>query len=166
MKNSQLLVTQADVHDYVASMWETDLFRDSHKSGGFIYEVVDQFASLPRLFCETTNDHLERPHFCTWWGAIMRRHDYDNPVVSDLYDTHEIFHAATMPYVPDIGRAAFNEKMRRNELGASVTSEIQIYFEIPGLRKLSFPHPIYADRFLINPHMQLSGNTTNRSRWK
>ncbi|MAM83529.1 MAG: hypothetical protein CL472_02490, partial [Acidobacteria bacterium] len=57
-------------------------------------------------------------------------------------------HAATMPYMQGIGRAAFNEKMQRNELEASVMSEIAVYFEMPELREASFDHPIYADRFL------------------
>jgi hypothetical protein len=108
MKNSELLVTRADVHDYVGSLWKTDAFRTSHKTGGFIYSVIDQFAMLPRLFCETTNDRLERAHFSTWWGAIMHRPDYTNQVIVDLYCLHEIYHAAKMPYVPDIGRAAFD----------------------------------------------------------
>src|SRR5215471_12323526 len=108
MKNSELLVTRADVHDYVGSLWKTDFFRASHKNGNFIYGVIDQFAMLPRLFCEITNDRLERAHFSTWWGAIMHRHDYTNQVISDLYYLHEIYHVAKMPYVPDIGRAAFD----------------------------------------------------------
>ena len=84
----------------------------------------------------------------------MHRHDYTNQVISDLYYLHEIYHVAKMPYVPDIGRAAFDGKMQRNELEASVASEIQVYFEMPGLREASFPHPIYADRFLNDPYMQ------------
>jgi ADP-ribose pyrophosphatase YjhB (NUDIX family) len=158
MKNVQVLVSTSDVHAYVANLWKTNIFRNSHANGGFIHDVVDQFAKLPRLFCETTNDTLERAHFSTWWGAMMRRDDYTNPVIADLYWLHEMIHAGTMPYVKDIGRAAFDEKMVHNELMASVGSEIQVYFEMPGLRDSSFAHPIYADRFLDSHSLQLLWN--------
>ena len=154
MKNPILLVERDEVHAYVQKLWKTAAFEASHREGGYIGNLVDQFASLPRLFCESTNDRLERAHFSTWWGAMMHRDDYTNPVISDLYWLHEIYHAAYMPYVPNIGRKAFDEKMERNELEASVASEIQVYFEMPGLRASSFEHPIYADRYLNDPDMQ------------
>jgi hypothetical protein len=115
------------------------------KPPGFVHNIVDQFSWLPRTFAEETNDQLERAHFSTWWGVIMLRDDYTNPYVSDLYYLHEFYHAARMPYIPTIGMAAFDEKMQRNELEASVLSEVQVYFELPELRALSFDHPIYAD---------------------
>jgi hypothetical protein len=153
MKNLQLLFSPSDVHDYVLALWRTDAFRDSHRTGGFVHGIVDQLARMPQLFCESSNDRLERAHFCTWWGALMRRDDYANPVIADLYWLHEFHHAGAMPYIPGIGQAAFDEKMNRNELEASVLSEIQVYFEMPGLREASFPHPIFADRYLADPHM-------------
>jgi len=154
MKDIQLVISRSDVHDYVGGLWKTDIFRQSHQSGAFVHGIVDQFAKLPRLFCETTNDNLERAHFSTWWGAMMLRHDYDNPVIADLYLLHEMQHAGTMPYRAGLSHKAFCEKMEFNELGASVLSEIQVYFEMPGLRESSFAHPIYADRYLADPAMQ------------
>ena len=154
MKIVDLIESRADIHDYVASLWKTDAFRESHKKGGFVHGVVDQFSIMPRLFCETTNDRLERAHFSTWWNGMMKRDDYTNPTVADLYWLHEMNHAGTMVYVPNIGRTAYDEKMERNELESSALSEIQIYFEMPDLRAASFNHPIYADRFLQNPDMQ------------
>lgn len=162
MKNPQLLVSKADVHDYVRALWKTDVFRDSHQPGGFVFDIVEQFALLPRIFAWMTNDHLERAHFSTWWGVMMHRDDYTNPVVSDLYWLHEIYHAATMPYIPGIGKGAFNAKMRRNENEASTFSEIEVYFELLGLREASFEHEIYADRFLKDPKLQLLWNHNKR----
>jgi hypothetical protein len=155
MKNPVALVAKSDIHDYVRALWKTEALRQSHVPGGYVYELVEQFAALPRLFCEATNDYLERAHFCTWWGAMMHRDDYANPTIKDLYHLHEIAHAATMPYIPGIGFEAFHRKMEDNELKASVTSEIRVYFELPGLRVSSFAYPIYADRFLDDPEMRL-----------
>ena len=102
--------------------------------------------------CSATrpDDRLERAHFCSWWGVTMNR-TYDNPAIEDLYRLHEMFHAAFMPYFPGIGFDAFHRKMEDNELKASVCSEIRVYFELPHLREIAFPHPIYADRFLSDP---------------
>lgn len=153
MKIQDTLVNSIDVHQYVRTLWKTDFFRVSHRNHEFVHTIVDQFAATPRIFATMTNDHLERSHFSTWWGVIMLREEYDNPFIHDLYLLHEFYHAGYMPYIRNIGRAAFDEKMQRNELEASTLSEIQVYFEMPGLRKVSFGYPIYADRFLEDPEM-------------
>ena len=155
MKNLIIVTDKDEIHDFMMGMWKTDFFRESHRNHGIVYDVVEHFAWLPRIFAEASNDTLERPHFSTWWGVMMIRDDYPNPIIHDLYWLHEMYHAGHMPYVANIGEAAFDEKMQRNELEASVLSEIQIYFEIPGLREVSFPHPIYADRFLTDPVMKM-----------
>ncbi len=150
MKNIISLSSKADIHEFVRDLWKSPMFRKSYDERGYIYQITDRFAWLPRIFAETKNDYLERAHFATWWNVIMLRDDYDNPVISDLYYLHEMTHAMSMPYVPGIGRAAFDEKMQRNELEASVLSEIAIYLAMPGLRQNSFDHTIYADRFLTS----------------
>lgn len=154
MKNLQLFVHPSEISNHVMGLWKTDIFRNSHANGEFVGKLVDQFAWMPRLFAQESNDHLERAHFSTWWNVIMMRDNYTNPYIHDLYYLHEIAHAASMPYLPNIGRMAFDEKMVRNELEASVLSEILVYFEMPGLRECSFDHAIYADDFLFDPGMQ------------
>jgi hypothetical protein len=154
MKNLLAIADKADIHEFVMGQWKTDIFRNAHRDGGFVRDIVEQFAFVPRVFAEMTNDTMERAHFSTWWGVMMLRDDYDNPYIHDLYWLHEMYHAGHMPYVPNIGKVAFDEKMQRNELEASVLSEIQVYFELPELRALSFQHPIYADRFLADPIMR------------
>jgi hypothetical protein len=154
MKIAAVLVERDDIHDYMMGLWQSDVFRASHLAGTFVHEQVERFAWLPRVFATTTNDYLERSHFCTWWNVVMLRDGYTNPIIHDLYYLHEMAHAATMPYLRDISMTAWSEKMQRNELEASVLSEIAVYFEMPGLRECSFPHPIYADRFLLDPDMR------------
>lgn len=154
MNNLRGIAEKADIIDFVGSLWKTDLFKSAHQDeGSFVRGIVNEYAYLPRLFAESSNDKLERAHFSTWWGVLMLRDDYTNPYIHDLYLLHEMYHAGKMPYIPGISRDAFAEKMQRNELEASVMSEIQVYFEMPELRALSFPHPIYADQFLENEQM-------------
>lgn len=154
MKNDIGLVEKKDIHQFLAEQWQTDFFRTSHRNGGFIHGMVEQFAFLPRIFCDSSNDRLERAHFSSWWGVTGQRYDYTSPAIHDLYKLHEIFHTGTMPYLPTIGWESFHRKMENNELDASVVSEILVYFELPGLREATFPHRIYADRFLEDPMMQ------------
>lgn len=161
MKNLVSLVEKHEVHGFVRDLLRSDIFIRSYDERGFVYDQVEQFAWLPRLFAEETNTHLERAHFSTWWNVIMIR-EYDNPFIHDLYYLHEMAHAASMPYIRGIGRAAFIEKMQRNELEASVLSEIAVYFEMPGLREASFSHEIYADRFLDDRAMQTLWRTNRR----
>lgn len=149
MKNLTAFVNRNDILAHVDSLWKTKEFA----SEGFVQEIIMEFARVPRFFADMTNPHLETSHFSTWWNVIMNR-QYDNPYVADLYLLHEMYHAARMPYVPGIGKAAFDEKMQRNELEASVFSEIEVYFAIRGLREKTFPFPIYADRFLDDPAMK------------
>ena len=68
-------------------LWRSEPLRASHAEGGFVHELVEQFAVLPRLFCDSTDDRLERAHFCSWWGVTMNR-TYDNPAIEDLYRLH------------------------------------------------------------------------------
>ena len=153
MKNLAAFVDQADIYRHIDGLWRTEEFRERAETDGFIRRLVDEFSRSPRFFADMTDERLETAHFSTWWNVIMNR-QYDNPYVADLYLLHEMYHAARMPYVPGIGKAAFDEKMQRNELEASVFSEISIYFDIPGLREKTFPFPIYADRFLDDPAMR------------
>lgn len=139
--------TPAEVHRQVNRMWKTAFFSAQHRGGGFVTDIVERFADMPRFFFEMSDPHNEYAHFSTWWGGIPFR-KYDNPYIHDLYLIHEMSHAGEMVYVPHMTFENFLRKMTDNELHASVVSEVQIYFEIPGLRKLTFPHTIYADRFL------------------
>jgi hypothetical protein len=153
MKNLVKLTTVKEIDEFVFRLWKSDLIKESHRSGGYVWDLVNRFAYLPRMFAEVSNEYLERSHFSTWWNVIMMR-DYENPYINDLYYLHEMTHARRCHTWTGIGREAFDEKMQRNELEASVLSEIAIYFELPELRKLSFDHSIYADRYLQDEKMR------------
>ena len=98
MKNPVILTDAQAIHRHVHALWRSEAIRASHADGGFIHDIVEQFAGLPRLFCDSTDERLERAHFCSWWGVTMNR-TYDNPAIEDLYRLHEMFHAAFMPYL-------------------------------------------------------------------
>lgn len=142
-----------DTHIYVRSLLKTEEMQKSYDNGGFVYQVVQKFAAKPSFFFRASDEILERAHFSAWWGGVQLR-DYDNPYIHDLYILHEIIHAGTLVYSDDLTFQAFCKKMWDNELDASVLSEIAVYFLIPGLRDKSFPHDIYADRFLNDPYWQ------------
>ncbi len=149
MKNL-IHVNTCDVKDYTNSLWVSDIFKQSND---WLNDQLEVFAKSPRFFCDMS-DEVERSHFSTWWNVITHR-VYDNPYIQDLYYLHEIIHANTMPYVKDMSFLAFGNKMRRNELEASVFSEMLVYFHQPDLREYTFDKEIYVDRFLTDPYLKM-----------
>ncbi len=143
-----LLCEREEIHDYVMRLWSDGAIRASHAQGGLVHRIVDRFASVPRIFFEASNLPDEWTHFSPWWGAILRC-EYENPAIRDLRYLHEIYHSATMPYVPGINRAAMAARNFQNEREASTFTEIAIYLELPELRVATFAHPIFADRIIF-----------------
>ncbi len=163
------LVTAQEICIFVRDkLLQTEVLRKSYDEEGLVRDVLTRFARLPRFFYKpsaeyvsvTDNDgkalqeYVEAPHFSPWWGGIQLR-TYDNKVVQDLYYLHEIEHAGTMPYGPDAAHSltdpvTFKNKIRDNEHEASTLSEMTIYCEFPQLRKHSFAHQIFVDRFLFD----------------
>ncbi|KAA5542121.1 hypothetical protein FYK55_15035 [Roseiconus nitratireducens] len=168
MRNIIKLVTANEICSYVRDqLLQTEVLRRSYDQGGLVASVLRRFARLPRFFYQPSADtitvadegggevteFIESPHFSPWWGGIQLR-DYENKLVQDLYYLHEIEHAGTMPYGPDTRHSlrdpvTFKNKIRDNEHEASTLSEMTIYCEFPELRKHSFAHEIFVDRFLF-----------------
>lgn len=162
------LVNAADVCRFVREeLLQTEVLKKSYDQGGLVRAVLTRFARLPRFFFHPSEEYVEvcsddgrrlteyveAPHFTPWWGGIQLR-TYDNKLVQDLYYLHEIEHAGTMPFGPDAAHSlndpvTFKNKIRDNEHEASTLSEMTIYCEFPQLRKHSFSHEIYVDRFLF-----------------
>jgi hypothetical protein len=147
------LVECDETHEYIASLWQTDIFRRSHAEHGFVHGVVNKFSTMPSFFFKASDENLEKAHFATWWRGIQIR-DYDNPYIHDLYLLHELYHAGDMIFARGLSHDMFKRKMQDNELGASVCSEIEAYFRLPDLRDKTFSQEIYADRFLNDPIIQ------------
>lgn len=87
-------------------------------------------------------------HFTTFFGAIVRRGAYREPVFHDLYVLHELWHRRTIRYEPGRSWLQWSRDLIASELSASLTSECLVYFRIPGLREQTFSHEIWVDRFL------------------
>ena len=147
MKGILTLTTSEEVNDFVYNLWRTDLFRNSHREkGGYINRLITKFSEVPRFFYTMTSE-IERSHFTTWFNVIALRPEYKNDAISDLYYLHEIIHAATMYFDPTLSWQDWYRKTMQNEMEASLESEAFAYLELPGLRKISFDHEIWLDRF-------------------
>jgi hypothetical protein len=161
----KLLIEEDDIHNFTRKLWRSDVFKDSHDSGGIVSRVIDNFAKYPRFFYEPSDVNTEAPHFSPWWSGIQLR-EYDNPVIQDLYYLHEIEHACTMPYMAGLNRVTFKNKIRDNEHEASALSEMTIYLHHPELRAQTFPHSIYVDRFLFPDGDFSKPDTSWMERWE
>ena len=144
----RLLTSVDDIHAFVLGLWSDGPIRRSHESGGCVHRLVERFARLPRFFYEASDQRIEWTHFSTWWGGILLC-DYDNPSIRDLRYLHEIYHGATMPYLANADLAMLESKNLGNEREASTFTEMAIYLELPDLRRQTFEHPIFVDRFLF-----------------
>lgn len=157
MKNVEILYTPEEVTSKVNSLWKTDLFRrEAQNPDSIIAKTVQRGAQYPLFFYDMSdvlsastpdNEKAEWAHFTAWMGGIGRR-TYDNDYIADLALLHELYHKGTMPYSADMDHEAFKRKMFDNELEASLTTELEIYFRYPELREHTFSQEIYADRFL------------------
>jgi hypothetical protein len=143
-----LLVERADIHDFVLGLWSDGPIRRSYAQKGYVHDIVERFARLPRFFYRPSDQRLEWTHFSTWWGGILLC-DYENPRIRDLRYLHEMHHAATLPYVAHGNLPTFEAKAFRNEREASTFTEMAVYLELPDLRPLTFDHPLFVDRFLF-----------------
>jgi hypothetical protein len=143
MKELVALRNSADVVDFVRGLWRTDLIKGSP----YVDEWVQRLARHPVVFAEMSDVELEHPHFATWFGMTYRR-TYADATISDLYYLHELVHACLLTYQPDITFTAWYRKMTGIELAASLETECYVYLRIPGLREISFPDEIWADRYL------------------
>lgn len=161
----EILVEADDIKAHMRNLWRTEEFRKSQDEGGLIAQAVNQFATLPRFFFTPSDQDTEAPHFCSWWSGVQKR-DYDNDAIHDLYYLHEIWHAGTMPYVSGLEFSNFQRKMIDNELDASTISEMAVYFEMPELRKKSFPYEIFVDRFLFPDGYKGAPDAPMLDRWK
>jgi hypothetical protein len=163
---------------------QTEMLRQSYDEGGLVAKLVRRFSRRPRFFFEPSHEFVEvidsedtvhrefveAPHFSPWWGGIQLR-TYDNALVQDLYYLHEICHAATMPYGPELAHACtdpvtFKNKIRDNEHEASTLSEMTIYCEFPQLRAMSFQHEIFVDRFLFPTRDRTQVDAKMLQRWR
>ncbi len=148
MKNIKVLYESDEVMNYVKDQFKTDFFKtEVAKEGSIINKVTSYFAKYPAFFFDMTDKHNEHAHFYSWFGGIPHR-EYENPYIHDLYLLHEMYHKGNMAYVKGDSFENFKLKIFQNELHASTVSEIAVYLHYPELREKTFPHKIYADKFL------------------
>ena len=162
MKNLWILIDSGEIREFYRNKWKSETFRaENDRPGSFIAMIVDRAARYPMFTYEFSDqpshetpdkEKTEWAHFGAWWGGITDR-QYANPAIHDAYWLHETYHKGFMTYVPNISFEGFKDKMFRNELNASMASEIELYMNYPPLRNQTFPHEIFADRFLGDPFM-------------
>jgi hypothetical protein len=151
MKNVIGIAKPREIEEYVEAHLRTDEFRRSLEDrGGYIRHWVSRFAQVPRVFFDMSHPYTEHPHFYPWMGCFMTR-EYENGAVNDLFWLHEIAHAVMLEYDEHTTHQAWLDKMVQNELRTALESECMVYWEIPGIRRKTFPFEIWADSFLDRP---------------
>ena len=70
VKNSQLLVTKADIHDYVGTLWQTDAFHNYTRRTALFSMSWTNSRSCRAFSAKARTTNSNAPHFSTWWGAV------------------------------------------------------------------------------------------------
>lgn len=144
------LETEQERSDFFDNLFFSSFFKDSLKNKDcFIIEIRNKFIKYPRYFYHMQDKNLERAAFTSWYNVLSLK-TYANKYIQDLYYLHELTHITTMPYLKDLNFNDWCNKMRENEVLASLESEVFIYFRFPELRKYTFQETIWADQFLEN----------------
>lgn len=157
----KLLISKDDIIDYVYHLLNTSA--DAKAMWGeskFIESLIIRFADTPKIFFDPSHKNIEWTHFSSWWGAIVHC-SYENPYIQSLRYIHEIYHAATFPYVAGLDLPSMRQRNMENERMASAFTEMGIYFEIPDLRRKSFDHPIFVDKLLDDDYYKNSWKQDN-----
>lgn len=123
-------------------LFKSDIFRDSEWIAGLCEKVGELFV---------TDDDVPYGHFCMYFGVhdTGQNRGYSQPERSDLRTLHELTHwVLRYPITADNRWLDWVGRRTESEFSASVESECMVYFHIPGLRELVFPHHIWVDRFM------------------
>lgn len=132
MENYTKLVTEGDIHGYIANAWETDEYRESHADpNGLVRKWVDKLVQFPVWFHDMVDPKLEYHQYTTLWRTITNRPNYLTPQRRDLYRFHEIVHTASLDYE---SRRPLDVQFHANERLAKVNSNALMYFEKPTLQ--------------------------------
>ena len=136
--------------NFIKSLWKTDFFRSEHDKNGFIGLLIKEVVKQPISFYEFSDEKLEKRHMTPWFNHIAIRDTYDEgfEYVQDLYIFHELFHLATMPNVKFDNFEDWMNSMWKNELYASLSTEVFIYHWYPELRSKTFKFEIWYDILL------------------
>lgn len=151
MDNLRRLASAEEVNQFIADQWRTRDFKDSHLNGPYIKDVVGRVAEFPILVADV-HGSAERSQFLPMLGVLPLRPDeyQDRPFIADLYLMHELVHMGRLQHDESASVESWEKGICYNELQASLHSEVIVYFEMPSLRKQTFPFEIWADRFLEN----------------
>lgn len=144
------VVPPDQVKSYIKGLLRTELMRRAADDPSTtLYQILEQLAQRPLTTYVTGSDPAERLNFTSWMGTFSLRPGlYTDDAMHDLYMLHEMGHAVTFDYDPNVDHATWAHKLMENEKETTYFGEALIYFEIPGLRTLLNIPNIWVDRFL------------------
>ena len=143
MKNKHFIFkSQMDV--LLRGKWKTDFFKNlQDRAGSVVNILIKKFKEKNIYFYDYTEDY-EKHHMMLWFYHVGNR-EYENPYIHDLYLFHEYYHLISFPTVQHTDFNEWKEAMWKNELEASLMSEVYIYYFEPELRKYTFGNTIWFD---------------------
>lgn len=154
LNNIYKLETRLERDSFFRGVWKTDLFKKlANDPESLVGSIREKYCDHVRYYYHMQNKDLERSAFTSWY-SILSLKNYENDYIHDLYVLHELTHQATMPYVEGLTFAEWQDKMIKNEVEASLISEVFFYLENPDVRSKTFKFEIWADQFLTKEYIE------------
>ncbi len=145
MKN--IFYTQDTFAD-ILNLWQTEDFKRLQMTeNSMVNIIINEIKDQTIGFYNFTDEKKERFHMTLWFNHIAVR-EYDNPYIHDLYLFHELYHIANLPKKVIHNFEEWREAMWENELKASLSTEVFIYYWHPELRQHTFSDEIWYDLLL------------------
>lgn len=146
MKNIVAIETN-EMEGFFATFWKTEEFKNLQNEHPFFKDFVKKLKKSPIFFFDLSNEN-GRYHLSSHIRFIANR-KYENNYLRDLYYFHELLHCAE--FEPDNNKNydEWKEKLNRNELYASIVSEVLIYYMQPSMIGKTF-NPLWAEKFYKN----------------
>lgn len=137
---------------FLENQWKSHSFKNKTYKNKWIDYVIDKWCSTPKIFCEYSDESMERLLFTSWFHLMPINFDYhDIPLFHDLRLIHEMCHMnlREVNYASLKSSDAWGVQIISEEIAASVMSEHRIYFDDPEIRQEeNMPLQIFNDQFV------------------
>lgn len=143
MNNIQF-ISKDIMEDFIYNNWKTDFFKNLQKKEGSVVNLLIARLKEKGFFVFDYSNELEHKHMFLWFYHIGHR-QYENPYIHDLFFFHEFYHLISFPDKKFDDFEEWKAAMWRNELEASLMSEVFIYYFEPELRQYTFKQRIWCD---------------------
>jgi hypothetical protein len=152
VKNVFSVNDKKEIHDLLSVSWKSDTFKNQSYKAPWIKENIEWFCNQPKIFCEYSDEDLERNLFYSWFHVMPLGYSHSVPLFHDLRLIHEMIHMKFRQnrYCLELNKDKWGVQIITEELTASVFTEQLVYFDDEAIRnETGMPSKIFYDQFKL-----------------